>query len=271
MRIQSTTRRRHYLAASLLGVLAAALAVTLSGPGATQVATATTTANTGGTAAGNTVASTPIVTVPAPTSIAPAAPALTTPAPQPTMAAPATTAAPRPPALSKTDKKAIEYVKFHWEGFVAALQQHNGTRLTKAQLTMPKLVVVPKPGCPPDSRNVLGPKSKKALNYCKGVLQLVPAVFLDISELGQLKVVASAFLYQALAKTTKAQRAYPDGRLRNDTQVLGCLQASLSYSLVANQTIATEDDAWAVMREGTTGGDMHNSYYATLDNNGRWN
>ena len=103
-----------------------------------------------------------------------------------------------------------------------------------------------------------------------GIVTAILPVFLTITEPGQIKVVASGFLYHALANTTASQRKYESGTSRNNNQVLGCLQGQLSEALVRYNTISDPAEAWAVITEGSTGGDIHNSYYATYDNNGVW-
>jgi hypothetical protein len=189
-----------------------------------------------------------------------------------TSAAPQAPAPPRPTArvLTAADTEALGYVDFHWDVFMQALQTTNGTKLTAAQLAKPPIVVVDKASCSQPGSNLLGPKSRKALTYCAGQLELVSDVFLTITEPGQRKVVASAFIYHALDHTPAAMRKKMSGVVRNDIQVIGCVQASLSYALVRYQAITDATEAWAVMREGTTGGDLHNSYYATIENHGQW-
>ena len=270
IRVLPVDRHRWGLVA-LLVLLTAAL-VTLVGSGS---AATTNPGSGGGIGAG--VAIAPVALDPAPPDSNPAAAASpSTQAPQ--VGQVTSTQAPPPPAatspttpvLSEQDKKALGIVDYWWDTFTGAFKSTKGTKLTSAQLTKPPVVIVTKASCNQPASNLLGPKSRASFTYCGGKLELVSDVFLTITEDGQLKVVASGFLYHALDATTAAQRKYPSGKSRNDTQVLGCLQASLANALLSYQAIDDESKAWVVMQRGTTGGDLHNSYYATMDNNGVW-
>lgn len=263
LRTHSPKGRNRLFIAGLL-----VLAVAFLGLAGSSSIDSTVTPHPGGVGAGAEVL--PAVDDPVPPD-KPAATPAATPKATATSATPVPTAtAPATPTLTKADKKALDIVDYHWDVFVLALGESKGTKLTASQLKKPSVIVVAKASCKQHGTNVLGPKSRASLTYCKGKLELVPSVFLTITEPGQLKVVASAFLYHALDTTTAKQRKYETGVSRNDKQVLGCLQGQLSQALERYQAISDPAEAWVVLREGSKGGDLHNSYYATYYNNGVW-
>jgi hypothetical protein len=169
------------------------------------------------------------------------------------------------PTLSKTDKEALDLVDFWWDVFVIAMKRTEGTKLTTTQLRKPEVVIVSKANCKQPESNRLGPKSRKSFTYCDGKLDLIPNVFMTITELGQLRVVASGFMYHALATTPDSLR---DGR--NDMAVLGCLQGGLASALLQHNTVTSDQDVWVVISPDSWGEDLHNGYVGTLEQDGRW-
>jgi|GEM_PF-5855365 len=195
-----------------------------------------------------------------PTTAAPATPVPTT-----TKRTPAKSTTSAKPTLSKSNKEALGIVDYWWDTFVLAMKKTKGTKLTADQLRKPQVVIVSKASCKQPKSNLLGPKSHKSFTYCDGKLELVPDVFLTITDPGKLRVVASGFLYHALANTPDRLR---DGR--NNAAVLGCLQGGLVSALLQYQAINSDQDAWVVISPISSGEDLHNGYIRTLEAEGRW-
>lgn len=174
------------------------------------------------------------------------------------------------PTPSAADTKAEQYLDFHWDVFVDALTGPNGTRLPKAQLAQPPVVFVADlSGCPPGAENRTSTAVKAAARFCTGTIKLNSAAFNKLNDNEQRIATASAFIYHALSKTTADQRKLASGATRNNAQVLGCLQASLSYwfELFGG---GLPEDVWVVMDDSLNGGYVSDSYWATIDADGKW-
>lgn len=230
---------------------------------------ATTTPKGGGAGAGHgLLAATPVAVEPAPPDpTATSAPAVspspaavkTTKQLAPLPAPKAPTKTPAPPTattLSKESKEAINLVEFWWDTFVLAVKESDGLKLTASQLRQPEVVVVKKATCKQPSTNMLGPKSRTSLTYCNGKLEFVPKVFMTITDPGKVKVVASGFLYHALATAPNEQLAG-----RSKMELLGYLQARLSYALVDYTATTHPEASWVVVHPvGSTHPDVNLGY-----------
>lgn len=174
------------------------------------------------------------------------------------------------PALAEADNEALLYLDHYWEVFVTALEQTDGTKLSAAQLEKPRVAIAKDlSGCPPGAENKLPKTVKAALGFCHGEIRVIPAAFNKLTDTDQQLATANAFIYHAFAKTTAEQRKYSSGKSRNDAQVLGCLQASLSYAFERFGG-GTADAVWVVMSNSLDGGSVFNTYNTTYDFNGEW-
>jgi hypothetical protein len=140
--------------------------------------------------------------------------------------------------------------------FVLAINDTDGIKLTKKQLRQPEIVVVNKASCAQRQTTLLGPKSRKSLTYCNGRLEFVPKVFMTITDPGKLRVMASGFLYHAVATAPESQLAG-----RNRMELLGYLQARLSIALVEYQATVIPEDSWVVVHPVKSAGDDVNLGY----------
>jgi hypothetical protein len=164
-------------------------------------------------------------------------------APLPTPKATAVaTLKPTVPILSSKDKEAISILGFWWDTFVIALEKSDGLRFTKEQLRQPRVAIVKKASCKQPATNMLGPKSRTSLTYCGERLDLVPNVFMTITDEGKIKVAASGFLYHAVDVAPASQL-----KGRSKMELLGYLQAHLSLALVDYQAITHPEASWAVV------------------------
>lgn len=211
--------------------------------------------------------STPAVTSPSPSGTpmaAQPAPSTTTPSASATQASPAT------PTLSAADKEALNHVAFHWDVFVLALNATDGTKLKATQLAKPTTVVAANlSGCPPGTENRLAAAIRAAVAFCGNEVRVVTQVFIALNDSQRRLAVAGAFLYHALAKTTAAQRSFNYNKPRTNAQMIGCLQASLSYAF-ERYGGGQPEDVWVVMSNKLNGGDVYSAYNATYDFNGEW-
>lgn len=175
------------------------------------------------------------------------------------------------PTQSASDTQALAYLDFHWGVFTDALTKFSGkTTLSAAQIAKPPVVITKDvSGCPPGAENRASKAIQAVMRFCPpppnselhGKIHLVADAFLKLNESDQRTAAASAFIYHALSKTNK--------EWRNTAQVLGCLQASLSYSFEKSKSGQAEQ-VWVVMSESLTGGDAYSSYHATMDYRGEW-
>lgn len=190
--------------------------------------------------------------------------------PVPTSSAAPSLAASASPTLSEADVKALVAVDSHWNAFVDALNKTGGTKLSaEGQLIKPTVSVVAKlPDCPPDAENRLPATIKATVAFCDGKIRVVPQLFNKLSKGNQRRAVAGAFIYHALATTTPEQRSFNYNRPRNDAEVLGCLQASLSRAF--EHSGGQPEDVWVVMSPELDGGAVYSAYWATIDWDGEW-
>lgn len=223
-------------------------------------------------------ANTPKTAIMHPPLVTPAV-ALPSPSPEPTTqtgiqppeASPSTAASsvPATPVLTAADKRAQTYAAHYWAGFVLALEATSGDKLNHTQLIMPQVVPVKDmSGCPPGLYNLLPDPVKNAMRFCRDErkIRVISAAFNKLSDHDQQRAVAGAFIYHALFKATAQQLAN-----RNETQVLGCLQASLS---VAYDEFGggEPEDVWVVMTgsRSKVNEDLWDSYHATEEQGGDW-
>lgn len=176
-------------------------------------------------------------------------------------------AKPAPRKLTARDREAISFVKYDWDIIVLAMKETTGTKLSDAQLKQPPIVIVDKASCKQPKTNLLGPKSRTSITYCNGRIELVPKVFLKITDNGKLTATASAFLYHALANT-------PDrlAKGRSKMTILGCLQGGLVVALKQRKTINSKEgqEVWVVISPNSSGEDLHNGFVGTFMDEGRW-
>lgn len=263
-------KNRTRLLVVLAALVTAVLVLVVSASTASTQAPAT---NNGGTGAGQAL---PAATDPAPPpdkeagapEVSPSSPAPSK-APAATkstvpLTKPATPPASKP-ALSKTDKEALGIVGYWWDTFVLAAKSSKNAKFTTAQLRKPEVVIVSKSSCKQPKTNLLGPKSRTSFTYCNGKLELVPKVFMTITEMGQLRVVASGFLYHAQDVAPDAQR-----KGGSNDELLGALQARLAIALVDYQATGAYEDAWVVIQpDRSAGEDVDWGYAAVMESSGR--
>ncbi len=169
------------------------------------------------------------------------------------------------PTSSEADTTANTSLSLYWNAFVTKLKTTKGTKLLAPQLEQPPVVFVTDlSGCPPGTGNKLSNTVKSAAAFCESQIKLVSGKFNALSDNDKRRAAASVFLYHALATTTPTQRSFNYNRPRTDAEMLGCLQASLSY------VFGQPESVWVVMRSDMNGGDVYSAYYATIDFDGKW-